>query len=117
MPSCAIEDIVRIMPLVEPRTQKQLSQIVLATQKLTKPMVVEYVASSVDGQGRVYARQVGAQQLPRDVRALVYGRTHKVSPQRRTIFPHLNCKKWSEPDVFCTFSLGNVLLATAARNF
>ena len=72
MPSCAIEDIVRIMPLVEPRTQKQLSQIVLATQKLTKPM-----ASSVDGQGRVYARQVGAQQLPRDVRALVYGRTHK----------------------------------------
>ena len=77
MPSCAIEDIVRIMPTVEPRTQRQLSQIVLATQKLTKPMVVEYVASSVDGQGRVYARQVGAQQLPRDVRALVYGRTHK----------------------------------------
>ena len=77
MPSCAIDDIVRIMPLVEPRAQKQLSQIVLATQKLTKPMVVEYVASSVDGQGRVYARQVGAQQLPKDVRALVYGRTHK----------------------------------------
>ena len=77
MPSCAIDDIVRIMPMVEPRTQRQLSQIVLATQKLTKPMVVEYVASSVDGQGRVYARQVGAQQLPRDVRALVYGRTHK----------------------------------------
>ena len=46
MPSCAIDDIVRIMPLVEPRSQKQLSQIVLATQKLTKPMVVEYVASS-----------------------------------------------------------------------
>ena len=77
MPSCAIEDIARIMPTVEPRTQRQLSQIVLATQKLTKPMVVEYVAGSVDGQGRVYARQAGAQQLPRDVRALVYGRTHK----------------------------------------
>ena len=77
MPSCAIDDIVRIMPLVEPRAQKQLSQILLATQKLTKPMVVEYVAGSGDGQGRVYARQVGAQQLPKDVRALVYGRTHK----------------------------------------
>ena len=39
------------------------------------------------------------------------------SLQRRAIFPHLNFKKWSEPDVFCTFSLGNVLLATAACNF
>ena len=39
------------------------------------------------------------------------------SPQRRAIFQHLNFKKWSEADVFCTFSLGNVLLATAACNF
>ena len=39
------------------------------------------------------------------------------SPQRRAIFPHLNFKKCSEPDVFCTFSLENVLLPTAACNF
>ena len=39
------------------------------------------------------------------------------SPQRRAIFRHRNCKKWSEADVFCTFSLQNVLLATAACNF
>ena len=39
------------------------------------------------------------------------------SPQRRAIFQHLNFKKWSEPDMFCTFSLENVLLATAACNF
>ena len=39
------------------------------------------------------------------------------SPQRRTIFPHLNFIKWSETDVFCTFSLQNVLFATAACNF
>ena len=39
------------------------------------------------------------------------------SPQRRAIFQHLNFKKWSEADVFCTFSLQNVLLATAACNF
>ena len=39
------------------------------------------------------------------------------SPQRRAIFRHLNFKKWSEPDMFCTFSLENVLLATAACNF
>ena len=39
------------------------------------------------------------------------------SPQQRAIFQHLNFKKWSEADVFCTFSLQNVLLATAACNF
>ena len=39
------------------------------------------------------------------------------SPQRRTILLHLNFIKWSETDVFCTFSLQNVLFATAACNF
>ena len=24
-------------------------------------------------------------------------------PQRRALFQHLNCQKWSEPGVFCTF--------------
>ena len=39
------------------------------------------------------------------------------SPQRRAIFRHLNFKKFSEIVVFCTFSLQNVLFATAACNF
>ena len=39
------------------------------------------------------------------------------SPQRRAIFGDLNFKKWSENVVFYTFSLENVLLATAACNF
>ena len=39
------------------------------------------------------------------------------SPQRRAIFQHLNFQKWSETEMFCTFSLENVLLATAACNF
>ena len=39
------------------------------------------------------------------------------SPQRRAIFRHLNFKKCSETDVFCTFSLPNVCFATAACNF
>ena len=39
------------------------------------------------------------------------------SPQRRTIFRHLNFKKWSKHVMFCTFSLPNVLFATAAYNF
>ena len=41
----------------------------------------------------------------------------RFSPQRRAIFQHLNFKKWSEPDVFCTFWLENVLLATTTCNF
>ena len=39
------------------------------------------------------------------------------SPQRRGIFRHQNFKKQSAADVFCTFSLQNVLFATAAWNF
>ena len=39
------------------------------------------------------------------------------APQRRALFRHLNFQQWSEPGVFCTFSLGNVLRATTACNF
>ena len=39
------------------------------------------------------------------------------SPQRRALFRHLNLQKWSEPLVFCTFWLGNVLRATTACTF
>ena len=39
------------------------------------------------------------------------------APQRRALFRHLNFQKWSGAGVFCTFSLGNVLRATAASTF
>ena len=39
------------------------------------------------------------------------------APQRRALFRHLNFQKWSEPGVFCTLRLGNVLRATTACNF
>ena len=35
-------------------------------------------------------------------------------PQRRALFRHLNFQKWSEPGVFCTFWLWNVLRAATA---
>ena len=38
-------------------------------------------------------------------------------PQRRALFRHLNCQKWSGPGVFCPFCLENVLRATTACNF
>ena len=39
------------------------------------------------------------------------------APQRRALFKHLNCQKWSENGVFCTFWLRNVLRATTACTF
>ena len=39
------------------------------------------------------------------------------APQRPALFRHLNFQKWSEPGVFCTFWLGNVLRATTACTF
>ena len=39
------------------------------------------------------------------------------SPQRCALFRHLSLQKWSEPLVFCTFWLGNVLRATTACAF
>ena len=39
------------------------------------------------------------------------------APQRRALFRHRNFQKWSDAGVFCTFWLGNVLCATAARTF
>ena len=39
------------------------------------------------------------------------------APQRRALFRHRNFQKWSGPEVFCTFWLGNVLRATTACTF
>ena len=39
------------------------------------------------------------------------------APQRRALFQHLNFQKWSDPEVFCAFSLRNRLRATTACNF
>ena len=39
------------------------------------------------------------------------------APQRHALFRHLNCQKWSDNGVFCTFSLRNVLHATTACTF
>ena len=39
------------------------------------------------------------------------------APQRRALFRHRNCQKWSDHGVFCTFWLGNVLRATTVCTF
>ena len=60
-------------------------------------------------------------QLPKVVRDLVcfvhFDFKMCFAPQRRALFRHRNFQKWSEPGVFCTFWLKNVLRATTACNF
>ncbi len=52
-------------------------EIALATRQCQVPMSVEYIATSTDGKGRLYARHTCAQALPRSLRLLLYGATHK----------------------------------------
>ena len=49
----------------------------VSSQKGTKPLIVEYVSAALDGEGRLYARQSSAQRLPRMLRAILFGNTHK----------------------------------------
>ena len=51
--------------------------IALATHQCKAAMSVEYFASATDGKGRLYVRHCCAQTLPRDLRLLLYGATHK----------------------------------------
>ena len=56
-------------------------------------------------------------QLPKVVRTPSVLFEMCFAPQRRALFRHLNFQKWSEPLVFCTFWLANVVRATTACNF
>ena len=56
---------------------KSVRAIALATRLGNCAMSVEYVSAATDGKGRLYARQISAQTLPRDLRLLAYGATHK----------------------------------------
>ena len=59
------------------RYSEAVKAIALATCQCKLAMSVEYVTAATDGKGRLYARQASAQALPRDLRLLLYGATHK----------------------------------------
>ena len=44
--------------------KRYIAEMALASQKGTKPLIVEYVSAALDGEGRLYARHSSAQQLP-----------------------------------------------------
>ena len=57
--------------------KRYIAEMALASHKGTKPLIVEYLSAALDGEGRLYARHSSAQQLPRLVRTIFYGNTHK----------------------------------------
>ena len=54
-----------------------IRSLALATRNVTTPLTVEYLTPANDASGRLYATQISAQKLPRDLRLLIYGSTHK----------------------------------------
>ena len=77
MPSCPLSLLEKYAASHSGRHLNLLRQFVTATAKLTKALCVEYIAAAEDGLGRLYARQVSAQSLPREARYLLFGQTHK----------------------------------------
>ena len=54
-----------------------IRHLALATRNVTTPLTVEYLTPANDASGRLYATQICAQRLPRELRLLNYGSTHK----------------------------------------
>ena len=54
-----------------------IRDLALATRSATTPLTVEYLTPANDASGRLYATQICAQRLPRELRLLIYGSTHK----------------------------------------
>ena len=77
VPSCPVVLVEKFVASQGSRQAALLRQLVTATQRLTKPLCVEYIAAAEDGMGRLYARQVSAQSLTREARYLLYGQNHK----------------------------------------
>ena len=75
--SCTMEELATIAQSQPLHVQRWLRQIAVATARCTKSFCVEYIASHQDGMGRLYTQQASGQQLPKVVRKLVYGRSHK----------------------------------------
>ena len=76
-PGCSLTQLGRFAGWDEGKCAAQVKAIALATKKGSQMMSVEYVTPASDGRGRLYARQIGAQSLPRQLRLLIYGETHK----------------------------------------
>ena len=75
--ACSAQALSEVVPQVDEQTQRLLCDLALATQKLSRGHVVEYVAAATNGQGRLYAKQSCAQYLPKPVKAFIYAQAHQ----------------------------------------
>ena len=77
MPGCDLLQMAQYAQWMDGKCAGAVREIALATRQCQVPMSVEYLASSMDGNGRLYARHTCARTLPRSLRLLLYGATHK----------------------------------------
>ena len=77
MPGCDLLQMAQYAQWMDGKCAGEVREIAFATRQCQVPMSVEYLASSMDGKGRLYARHTCAQTLPRILRLLLYGATHK----------------------------------------
>ena len=54
-----------------------ICSLALATRNVTTPLTVEHLTPGNNASSRLYATQISAQKLPRELRLLIDGRTHK----------------------------------------
>ena len=74
---CDMPQMAKYAGWMDGKCAKSVRAIALATRLGNCAMCVEYVSAATDGRGRLYARQISAQTLPRELRLLAYGATHK----------------------------------------
>ena len=77
LPGCDMHQMAPFACWMDGKCAEAVKAIALATHQCKIAMSVEYVSSAADSKGRLYARQVSAQTLPRDLRLLLYDATHK----------------------------------------
>ena len=73
LPDCTYQEASILIPQLDLPIRKLICEIALSTRKFTTVFAVEYVTSSTDGAGRLYARQ----NLPKLIRSILYARTHQ----------------------------------------
>ena len=74
---CDMFQMTRFAGWMDGKCAGAVKAIALATHQGKRAMSVEYISAATDGKGRLYARQISAQTLPRDLQSLLYGATHK----------------------------------------
>ena len=101
-PACSALALSQVVPQVDEHTQCLLCDLVLATQKLTRRHVVEYVAAATDGHGRLYAKQFCAQYLSKQVRTFLYAQIHMVGAHYELIRRFVNSSSLPHIEVLRT---------------